>query len=328
MSNIKFKFPSIRQYREVIKEYNKLGIRGKTKIVGHPKIHGSNANICFISETEMSFHSKETELDAEVNMEGFYDWGMTNKEQLIQHGLYLKLHCKEINYPFVISGEWAGGNIQRKASTNGIDKFFAVFSVANLREETDPQNITALQLQFLPLPLTDISLKEIRLFDIRVFGKYELEMDVSFPELIQNKLGEMTTEVEQHCPVAEYFGVKSDKGEGIVWHCGDTIDRHLYFKVKGQKHSSAKVSILASVNAEKIASILEFVEYACTENRMLQAVNQTGEIRKENMSAFLKWLNSDIIKEESDVLETNGLEYKTVSNRINTKAIAWYKSQF
>jgi hypothetical protein len=104
------------------------------------------------------------------------------------------------------------------------------------------------------------------------------------------------------------------------------MDRHLWFKVKGHKHSVVKTRTLASVNQEKINNILEFIEYAVTENRMEQAVQETGPIIRENLGAFLKWLNKDIVKEETDTLESNGMNYKEVSDRVNTKAIAWYRN--
>lgn len=325
---MKFKFPSIRHFHEVLKEYRKLKIFNEVKLVGYPKIHGSNANICFHEDGSITAHSKILMLDPQDNMMGFWFWMDDNREVLSKIGKILKQSCPSLQYPFVLCGEWAGEKIQGKASTAGIPKFWTVFATGNVVEETDDMGVLGNHIQFVPLPKQHLHLKDINLYDIRMFGKYEITLDVSFPERAQNALAEFTVQAEKECPIAKMFGVTSDKGEGVVWHVEDNADRHLYFKVKGKKHTTAKVRTLASVNPERIANILEFVEYACTENRMLQAVSETGPLDKSNLGKFMKWVHADIVKEETSTLEANDMEYRVVQDRISTKALAWYQSQY
>lgn len=322
---MQFKFPRIRQFREVTKEFRKLGINDPVEIIGIPKVHGRNANILFEHSGEFTLHNKEEPIDKDDPAQGFVEWANAHKSTLVYFAEYLLIKCPGLGFPFVISGEWAGGNVQGSASTNGVENFFAFIAVGNVVREIDDQGIVGNHIQFLPLTHNPIDplVRHIRLYDVRLFGEHRLTYDPRFPELIQNQLADLTLAIEADCPVSKYFGVTSDRGEGLVWHCATNADRHLYFKVKGQKHSVARVSQIGRVNPEKINNINQFVEYACTENRMEQGFKETGPNPK--MGDFLSWLNRDIIKEETDVLEENGLEYKTVSKFINSKAMAWYK---
>jgi hypothetical protein len=120
-------------------------------------------------------------------------------------------------------------------------------------------------------------------------------------------------------------------GEGIVWRAlpvsgfrtGDLI-----FKVKGEKHSESKVKTLAPVDVEKVTSIQAFVEYACTVHRMEKAVEklkeQKVEVTVENTGAFLKFIGSDVIAEEGDTLEKNGLTRKEVMGKVAAHAKTWW----
>lgn len=323
---MKFKFPTIRQFREVIRKYNELGIHNKIKILGYPKIHGVNGSILFLSATEYEVHSKEAEIIPPLELHEFEKWVPKNIDYLLDLANKIKAEGF-VDYPFVIAGEWAGGGVQKKSSVHGLPKFFTVVAVGNLREEIDPQEGPFNAVQFQPYPSFNLTNREVGIYDKRDFGVYELELDINNPELIQTPLAALTKEVEKSCPVAKYFGVDSDRGEGIVWQAQGNDDRHLFFKVKGAKHTVSKVRELVQLTPEQISSFLEFVEYACTENRMEQALSETGPAMKESMSPFIKWVCADIIKEESDTLAKNGIDFKDVQQRVANKCIAWYKTK-
>ena len=66
-----------------------------------------------------------------------------------------------------------------------------------------------------------------------------------------------------------------------------------------------------------------------TESRLNQAiekvftsVNQPIDIKK--MGDFLKWINNDVMKEEIDTLNDNGLEPKDVNSAISNLARTWF----
>jgi hypothetical protein len=148
-----------------------------------------------------------------------------------------------------------------------------------------------------------------------------MDIDFNQPELVQNKLSELTLAVEAECPVAKAFGF-SGVGEGIVWSCEYKGVVHR-FKVKGEKHSSSKVKTLASVDVEKINSIKEFVEYAVSESRFNQGLEKTfpnnEPVDVKKMGALMKWIVDDIIKEEMDTMVSNKLEPKDVGKYVSAK---------
>jgi hypothetical protein len=94
-------------------------------------------------------------------------------------------------------------------------------------------------------------------------------------------------------------------------------------KIKGEKHSSSKVKTLAAVDVDKLNSITEFIEYAVTDSRFKQALENTfpndEPIDVKKMGDLIRWVVNDVIKEESDTLVKNGLEPKDVNKYVSTK---------
>ena len=116
-----------------------------------------------------------------------------------------------------------------------------------------------------------------------------LKLTLTTPELVQNKIIEMTISVEDSCPVGKYFN-KEGVGEGIVFTC--TTNQDLKFKSKGEKHSASKVKTLNTVDTEAMASINEFVELAVTENRLEQGISffkeNNIEVDAKNTGQFFR----------------------------------------
>ena len=136
------------------------------------------------------------------------------------------------------------------------------------------------------LPSERISNKMSGIHNINSFETFNLEIDFTKPEEAQNKLIEITNYVEKECPVAREFNVKG-LGEGVVW-TGMFKDSVYRFKVKGEKHSISKVKKLAPVDTEKINSIKEFVIYAVTDNRLVQAQNEILSIENKLQGEQIK----------------------------------------
>ena len=163
------------------------------------------------------------------------------------------------------------------------------------------------------------------IYIIEQFPTYEVEIDFNNPELIQNKLIDLTIKVEEECPVGKYFNI-SGIGEGIVFTSIDYPD--LKFKSKGEKHSVSKVKVLNSINEEELNSLNEFVEYSVTENRLNQSLqnlkDNNTEINQKLIGEFLKYICNDILKEESDVLIKNQIEWKKVAGLVANKSRIWF----
>jgi len=104
-------------------------------------------------------------------------------------------------------------------------------------------------------------------------------------------------------------------------------------KCGGEKHKDTKrkKKDIAPIDIEKLESINEFVEYSVTESRLNQAIENVFngmEIDIKKLGQFIKWMHSDIMKEESDTMLSNNLEPKDVNKSISTKARKWFLEKY
>lgn len=94
-------------------------------------------------------------------------------------------------------------------------------------------------------------------------------------------------------------------------------------EVKGEKHSSSKVKTLAAVDTEKLENIQSFVEYAVTESRFNQALENVfpndEPIENKKLGDVIRWVVNDVIKEEMDTMADNKIEPKDVNKYISSK---------
>lgn len=305
------KFPKIGQFRDVINH-----VKQKTRFVGLDdtgealfdatlplpkmvfegtvKLHGTNAAVVRNVNDVIHFQSRERIITPADDNAGFAAWAST-------------INWDRFLLPYdgfrdvAVFGEWCGGNIQQGVAINQLPKMFVIFKVL-----ADGQWFHT----------ESLSWPEKRIFNIRQFPKFEVEVDFENPQYIQNKLIEITETVEAECPFGKAFHV-SGVGEGVVWTA--VTDKSLIFKVKGEKHSASKVKRLASVDMDLVASIEEFVENTVTENRLNQGLeNVTLDVK--STGDFIRWVFNDIITEEVDVIEASGLEPKNIGKYVSYKA--------
>lgn len=315
------KYSSIEQFRHVIKTvrsnhdyqgkdengdaiYTHVGNYPTLKFSGTVKLHGTNAGIVKYSDGRIEYQSRERVLSITDDNAGF-----CQRMMAIDLGFIFN-QFKFTDY-VAVYGEWCGGNIQNGVAINGLNKMFVIFGI-----KVDDVWVE------LPSYMYD---NENGIYNILQFPTYEVDIDFNNPELIQNKLIELTIAVEEQCPVGLHFG-KEGIGEGIVFTC--TTDQDLKFKSKGEKHSTSKVKTLNTVDVEVMNSINEFATMAVSENRLNQGISyfkeNNIEIIPQNTGVFLKWISTDIIKEESDTLVASGLDVKKVMGAVSTKARIWY----
>lgn len=315
------KYPSIEQFRHVIKnvrlshDYHGDDNDGKPiylhktnypvlKFQGTVKLHGTNSGIAKYSDGRIEYQSRSRVLSLDKDNASFME-SMVNKDLSF---LFEWLDFKDYA---IVFGEWCGGNIQKGVAINGLDKMFVIFGI-----KVDDKWID------LPKDLHD---NKNGIYNILQFKTYEIDIDFNNPESAQNKIIEMTIEVEDCCPVGKFFGVEGI-GEGIVFTCKTNQD--LKFKSKGEKHSSSKVKKLNSIDTESVSSALEFADYAVTTQRLHQGLsflNENGiSVIPENTGKFLSWIVSDVLKEEADTIQANALNDKFVKHAITTKARTWF----
>lgn len=315
------KFPSIEQYRNVVKAVRTWhDYKGKDedgnpiyqhtdnyptlKFKGTVKLHGTNASIVLYKDGRKEYQSRERVLTLEQDNAGF---------MMAMMGVDTSFLFKDLVFDdyAAVYGEWCGGNIQTGVAINGLPKMFVIFGI-----KVDDV--------WVDLPSWKYD-NESGIYNILQFPTYEVEIDFNAPELIQNTLIELTNEVENCCPVGKYFG-KEGVGEGIVFSCPTVPE--LRFKSKGEKHSVSKVKTLNPVDVELLNSINEFVEAVVTENRLEQGLTYFGENNIEvdikTIGQFLSWIVTDVLKEETDTIVANQLDMKKVKAAVVNKARIWY----
>lgn len=298
------------------------------EFTGTVKIHGTNAAFCMQGDGECWFQSKGNVLSIEKDNADFCFFGNARLEQFKKLARKI-LANMELSGEDTITlyGEFAGGNIQKGVAVSGLDKMFVLFGakISPKYEEVAPYWI---DVKKISCPV------EFNIYNISQFGEWKINIDLDDPAKSQNTLIDLTHSVEQLCPVGAFFGRTDTEskeyctiGEGIVWE-GSFKGSTVRFKVKGEKHSSSKVKKIASVDPEKMANIKEFVEYAVTENRLNQGIEQVFAGRPatiEKTGDFVKWVKGDVFKEEMDTLLKSNLEASNVSGPISKKAAMWFK---
>ena len=330
----------------------------KIKLVGSVKIHGSNSAIVYDYFTKDIYtQSRNRLLSLEEDNAGFAAYVEANKEfykealaKIYDHIAKNYVLTDEYNgdqriaTKLFVYGEWAGKGVQAKVAVSEVDKFFAPFQIKladNSEEVYFCANLGNIDLykrhcnyEDVRFAVDHIYSEEHRCFPISLFEKFEVEVDMSAPEKAQQEIVDMTIRVEDECPVGKYFGV-SGVGEGIVFNGfvqynedGKVKYKHFSFKSKGEKHSASKVKTLNPVDVEKIEKINEFVDYSVTEQRLEQGISYLQEMQHEvdvqNIGVFLKWVVSDVMKEENDTIEANGLDKKMLPKKISEKARKWF----
>lgn len=327
-------FPSIGQFRNTVKAlklratyagrdeddnpiYDSTKALPVVTFTGTVKLHGTNAGITFNSATgELWAQSRTRVITPENDNAGFAAF-VQNQEGKIRE-MFRQIEPWFPNSTITLFGEWCGGNIQKGVAINGLEKMFVVFDM--LVDGEWATNIDTIKTD----PIWNM-------YRITEFPTYQVDIDFSDPDAIVNHLVDLTHSVEKKCPVGDFFH-QQGVGEGIVWKT-EFQGKVFRFKVKGEKHSASKVKKLATVDPEKLASIKEFVDYAVTENRLNQGIEQVfnGTNREPEIKLFgefVKWINNDVFKEESDTLESSGLTAKDVVKSVNSKALTWFKLNY
>lgn len=326
-------YPKIGQFRNVISAiiqqssfigldengeaiYNNALKKPVIKFNGTVKLHGTNASVCFNSNDGFWVQSRKNVITPIKDNAGFAFFAEPRKEDFmiliesVSHKYGIDLN----EFTISLYGEWAGKGIQKSVAISKIEKSFFLFGV-KVSKPNDPE-FTSYWVEF---DYMDFDYE--RIYKITNFKTYEVEVDFNMPQLSQNKIVEITEQVEEECPVAKHFGF-SGLGEGVVWSA--TYNGISYrFKSKGEKHSASKVKKLASVDTEKLNSIKEFVKYSVTQNRFDQAIKEVfgnKEVVVQKMGDFLRWIINDIREEESDTMVANKLEPKDVNKHISFEA--------
>lgn len=332
------KFPSIEQFRTIVatvlRQFNFAGLDENGDAIydttkpkptltfkGTVKLHGTNAAVSYNTNGGLWAQSRENIITVEKDNAGFAFFVESNKD--VFNKLFREIQEQtNVSYEHntvTVYGEWAGGNIQKGVGITNLPKSFFIFGV-----KVSPIVADEEELKTNPAYWVDYSYlraPEVNIFNIDDYPTWTIDIDFNMPQLVQNKLSELTIAVEDECPVAKAFGF-SGIGEGIVW--STTLNGNVHrFKVKGEKHSSSKVKTLAAVDVEKLENIQSFVEYAVTESRFKQALENVfpndEPIQNQKLGDVIRWVVNDVVKEEMDTMVENKIEPKDVNKYLSSK---------
>lgn len=342
MNNKFVKWPSIDQLRHAVREgreavqwagrdadgipvFDRTKELPKIALTGTVKIHGTNAGINLHKDGGLYFQSRSKLLvngDDNARIVNILGDRANEVRDFIGRLLDAAGVRQGTLETAVLFGEWFGSNIQSAVGVNGLPHTFAYFGLTLVDAEGNQTWVDTKNPE-----LFEVEDESLRIFNVCKFGVYAAELDLAAPEKVQNELIDLTIAVETECPVAKYFG-NTGIGEGIVWS-GTIGDRHLIFKVKGEKHSASKVRTLAPVDTEKFEKIGELVESVVTENRLIQMTqwmtNELNvEITEKNTATFLRLVFADVQKEEADTIAASELPEKDLNRAISNKARIWY----
>lgn len=285
---------------------------------GTVKIDGSNGGITMNKDGEIWSQSRERILGLNDDNYNFAFFVESNLD--VFKSLFNKLDFKGYDY-ITIFGEVAGKGIQSGMAVCQLQRMFVIFDI----KRTYDDNLKGINIYSNEEEIKSLKSPENNIYNIYDFPTYEITIDFNEPQKCLETLTEITKAVGEECPFGNAFGVKG-RGEGLVWSFFDEKGNKFRFKIKAEKSKISKTKELVSIDAEKLNSIKEFVEYAVTENRLNQGVEKVfgrGLLDIRRMGEFLKWLVNDIIKEEIDVLIKNGLEPKSVNSAISIKGKNW-----
>lgn len=327
----------------------------KITLHGTVKIHGTNACIAYdVKKDKLFFQSRNNIIAVGNDNAGFAQYATDNEDfykKAIKEiiSVYQDECCEPYELDNVyIYGELAGQGIQKGVALSGVERFFSPFQVTFVKDDV----ITGCLDFGTGFYKSENKIKEIlfnkesRCFPVTVFPTYKVELDLDNVSDAQQQIVDLTLKIENECPVGKYFGVNGI-GEGIVFTSINFIKfypieenhiqlhkpleskfLHLNFKSKGTLHSVSKVKTIAPVDVEKVRKEQELIEYAVTENRLNQGLEYLKENHLEldvkNIGTFIKWIISDVMKEEIDTIRENGLSEKGVPKLIGNKAKKWF----
>jgi hypothetical protein len=336
------------QFRQAITDANRYSCHlsnthGKQRpifnFIGTVKLHGTNAAIGYRRGSGYWFQSRNRVITLAEDHAGFaLHFDPLADEFFTDHVLpncpIVRQHY-ELGDRIVIFGEWCGGTIQENVAICGLSTMFVIFKIKIVNQakktqavaDEDEQQSNRRTFWLDPKEWKNIKWHKHSVYNIYDFRTYTIEIDFNRPELSQNILTEITEQVEQQCPVGAYFN-RIGVGEGVVWTEWANTRGNLTFKVKGREHLISNAQTLAPVRVTVVKNVGEFIQYACTENRMRQALDYMREqgvpIETKNADTFLKWLTEDIFKEEQDTMNASNINAKDVTRAITKKAQAWF----
>lgn len=346
MSKLFFKYPSIRQFRDVATETvakysgiddSKLKATYRRTI----KLHGSNSSIVFPlnGTNEIYAQSRNRIITPENDNAGFARWVEDNSNS-IQDCFYEHMPDQHEDWTLVshivVYGEWCGQGIQKGTALNQLPKMFVVFGVRVIYNsdvedtrnrwsyiECQEEDILTNTYKYAPF-----SEHSIGMYNINEFNTTDIvEIDFSNPVETQRILLEDVEKVGACCPLALALGA-TGTGEGYVYEPLNGV-YHNSFKVKSKSHSVSKTEHMSEENLKQMESCSELADKFLTLRRYYQGLDYLVEMdidpySTNNVGHFIKWVVGDIKKEHSEMVAELGFKQSIVNMYAAKHAKEWF----
>lgn len=287
---------------------------------GTVKIHGTNVGVRIEPDGNITFQSRERTLSQTEDHYGWFAFGASRSDgawmELVRTALEIN-NIQTQTDAITIYGEWCGTKIQNKVAVAQCPRHFVIFGIAH--GDTMLNNIVGMHKM------------QESIYNITQVPTYRVTLNLKNLNEFQERVTEITREVEARCPWAFFAFNVEGTGEGVVWVPeGRAYDTSLYFKTKGEAHKvrSNPKGDIAPIDFEKLDTINEYVDVVVTEGRMEQMIfDHNIQYSSEYIGRFIQLVTADILKEESDLLHHNNITWKEVCKPIQRKARDWFTNR-
>ena len=329
---IHYRYPKIRKVANAIKEVRMAGHEGDVHFVGTEKLHGCNIGFQVGSDGAYVVQSRNQIVEETCNssINGVREWMDKNSQVMVdiafnitkENMLYEPLSTDEHDERVILFGEWCGKNVQSKVALTTCPFMFVLFDVAMV---VDGGFVWLKREKIKKIE----NIPEINFYNIHNFTVKEVTLST------REKCGEAlcfineeTCKIDKLSPFVKDLNGVEGVGEGLVWTTELTLkERHAKysnnwciqckFKSKGKRHRVINTNNI-KYDVETLGNIQKAVEYAITENRLTQCVQELGLEKHStaNTRKVIKWMIKDVQSEEDLTFAENKLNI----NNFNKKA--------
>ena len=291
------------------------------------KIHGTNASVCYNSESGFWVQSRTRILEIGQDNYGCCMDAMSKQDswmaiiEELSNANELDLSTNTLTLFF----EYAGGNIQSNSACSGMDKMAIIFAYAL---------VTPFDESKTPFWILSNHLEDTHqnIFNILNLDSSRLMVDFN-RDTMEDELIEYSLQHEENSPTGRKFNKENNILEGMVYQFFHE-DELIRFKVKGDLHNKSVPKIPKQarkpLTTDEEKKLEEFVyKHGATASRLDQAytlAKQYGGGMK-HIGLFIGFMQKDTKAECKDELIELGIDVKKVMGRITEVSKCWYEAR-
>jgi len=279
---------------------------------GSEKLHGENMAVAY-SNGELWVQGRNHVRTLLGDQNGMAHFVETTKSAWLSIISTLQ-HTYNVNtdtHTIVLDCEWAGGNIQKgNAACSGTDKAAYLFDYFKVVSNEDDS------IEYLPTQ--DVGNPSIGIYNMASFTQYVIELDFNNPVECEEQLKVLAEQIEDNSPIAKHFDKPANVGEGAyLW--SEYNGTMLRLKTKGEKHGG-KPKVPRQPKTPLTDSELIAIDALATAVtpvwRLTQAITEANATETKHIGEVIKWVMTDIAKEESEVIAASGIEFKMAQGTV------------